>query len=63
METRNCPVRAYFPVPKKSDEERRYFEVIPAQRGTMALPYFGLITVLALGMKMGMIPHETPQEQ
>ena len=37
---------------KKSDEERRYFEVTPIQRWTMAILYFGLIILLVLGMRM-----------
>lgn len=37
---------------KKSDEERRYFEVTPTQRWTMAILYFGLIVLLVLGMQM-----------
>ena len=36
----------------KSDEERRYFEVTPPQRWTMAILYFGLIILLLLGMQM-----------
>jgi Zn-dependent protease len=44
---------------RKSDEERRYYEVPPAQRWTMATMYFGLVTLLALGMKLTHIPHET----
>jgi Zn-dependent protease len=36
---------------KKSDEERRYFEVTPGQRLLMALFYFGLIACLLLAMK------------
>jgi Zn-dependent protease len=35
---------------KKSIEERRYFEVTPAQRWTMAILYFGLIILLVVGM-------------
>lgn len=35
---------------KRTEEERRYFEVTRAQRWTMSIMYFGLIAVLALGM-------------
>jgi Zn-dependent protease len=44
---------------KKTDEERRYYEVTPAQRWTMAVLYFGLVALLALGMKMSLVPHQT----
>ena len=37
---------------EKSDEERRYYEVTPAQRMIMATMYFGLIAFLVLGMQM-----------
>jgi Zn-dependent protease len=43
---------------RKSDEERRYFEVTPAQRWTMALMYFGLIALLVIGMQISHIPRE-----
>jgi len=43
---------------RKSDEEQRYFEVTPSQRSTMGLMYFGLIALLALGMKITYIPHD-----
>jgi Zn-dependent protease len=36
---------------KKSDEERRYFEVTPARRWAMAAMYFGLIAFLVLAMQ------------
>jgi Zn-dependent protease len=45
----------------KSEEERRYYEVTPTQRWTMAVGYFGLIALLAFGMKLVHIPHETLQ--
>jgi Zn-dependent protease len=35
---------------KKSDEERRYFEVTPRQRLTIGALYFGLIALLVAGM-------------
>ena len=41
----------------KSDAEKRYFEVTPAQRWTMALMYFGLIAFLVAGMRA---THFTP---
>jgi Zn-dependent protease len=37
---------------KKSDEERRYFEVSPGRRVVMAGLYFGLIVFLLLGMAL-----------
>jgi Zn-dependent protease len=37
---------------KKSDEERRYFEVTPGRRLAMAGMYFGLIVFLVLGMAL-----------
>ncbi|MFZ4388405.1 MAG: hypothetical protein ACOYOI_09665 [Chthoniobacterales bacterium] len=37
---------------QKSDAERRYYEVTPAQRVIMAAMYFGLIAFLVLGMQM-----------
>ena len=37
---------------KKSDEERRYYEVTPEQRWIMGALYFGLIASLVLGMKL-----------
>ena len=36
---------------KKSDDERRYFEVSPTKRLVMASLYFGLIACLVLGMR------------
>jgi Zn-dependent protease len=44
---------------KKTDEERRYYEVTPAQRWTMAVLYFGLVALLTLGMRMSLVPHQT----
>jgi Zn-dependent protease len=46
---------------RKSDEERRYYEVTPAQRWTMAVMYFGLVALLVLGMQWSHIPRETLQ--
>ena len=51
--------RLFFLFRRKSDEERRYFEVTPAQRWTMALMYFGLIALLVIGMQLSHIPRET----
>jgi len=45
--------RLIFLFRAKSEAEKRYFEVAPAQRLTMAVMYFGLIALLFLGM------HET----
>lgn len=43
---------------EKSESERRYFEVTPAQRWTMAAMYFGLTALLAIGMQITYIdPH------
>jgi Zn-dependent protease len=50
--------RLFFLFRRKSDEERRYFEVTPGQRWTMALMYFGLIALLVLGMQLSHIPRE-----
>ena len=46
---------------RKSDEERRYYEVTPAQRWTMAVMYFGLVALLVLGMQWSHISRETLQ--
>jgi hypothetical protein len=51
--------RLFFLFRRKSDEERRYFEVTPGQRWTMALMYFGLIALLVIGMQLSHIPRET----
>lgn len=51
--------RLFFLFRRKSDEERRYFEVTPAQRWTMACMYFGLIALLVIGMQLSHIPRET----
>jgi Zn-dependent protease len=37
---------------KRTDEEKRFYEVTPAQRVIMAILYFGLAAALAYGMKM-----------
>ena len=42
--------RLWFLFRKKSDEQRRYFEVTPGRRLAMAGMYFGLIVFLLLGM-------------
>ena len=36
---------------KRTDEEKRYFEVTPTQRAIIAVLYFGLAAALAVGMK------------
>ncbi|HOX43634.1 MAG TPA: site-2 protease family protein [Myxococcota bacterium] len=43
--------RVFWLFRKKSDQERRYFELRPGQRGLMAAAYFGLVLLLALGMQ------------
>jgi len=48
---------------RKSEAERRYFEVEPAQRWLMAAMYFGLIALLVLGMQMSHIPHTELERQ
>jgi Zn-dependent protease len=55
--------RLFFLFRKKTDEERRYFEVTPAQRWTMAAMYFGLIALLVFGMQLSHIPRETLEAQ
>jgi Zn-dependent protease len=50
--------RLFFLFRRKSEAERRYFEVTPAQRWIMAALYFGLIALLVLGMEMTHIPRE-----
>jgi Zn-dependent protease len=47
----------------KTDEEKRYFEVTPAQRGTMAVMYFGLVAALVLGMHMAQVTLAQPGHQ
>jgi len=47
---------------RKSDEERRYFEVTPGQRWAMAIMYFGLIVLLVIGMQVSHIPREALQD-
>jgi len=41
---------------KRTDEEKRFYEVTPAQRVFMAILYFGLVAALALGMTMTPMP-------
>ncbi len=43
----------------KSKEQRRYFEVTPLQRWSMAFLYFGLAALLVFGMNQSLIPHAT----
>jgi Zn-dependent protease len=43
----------------KTEEERRYYEVTPAQRLIMTVMYFGLIAFLVLGMVATFIPRES----
>ena len=35
----------------KTDEEKRFYEITPTQRWTMAVLYFGLVALLVLGMR------------
>lgn len=42
--------RLFFLFRRKTDEEKRYFEVTPRQRATMAVLYFGLVVLLVAGM-------------
>jgi Zn-dependent protease len=44
--------RIYSLFRKRSEEERRYYEVRPAQRWTMSILYFGLISVLVFAMHL-----------
>jgi hypothetical protein len=37
---------------KRTEEEQRYYEVIPARRWTMSFLYFGLIAFLIAGMQL-----------
>lgn len=53
--------RLFFLFRQKSEAERRYFEVTPAQRWTMAAMYFGLIALLVLGMEITHISREELQ--
>jgi len=55
--------RLFFLFRRKSEAERRYFEVTPAQRWTMAALYFGLIAFLVIGMQMTKIPYEFFQKE
>ncbi len=42
--------RIYSLFRKRTEEEQRYFEVMPSQRGIMSVLYFGLIALLLFGM-------------
>ena len=44
---------------EKTEAERRYFEVTPAQRWIMGSMYFGLIALLVLGMEMTYLDPQT----
>jgi Zn-dependent protease len=46
---------------RKTDEQRRYFEVTPEQRLLMGMLYFGLIAALVLGMRLTFISRELLQ--
>lgn len=45
----------------RTDEEKRYFEVTPGQRWSVAVTYFGLIAFLVYGMHLTFIPREALQ--
>ncbi len=49
--------RLFFLFRNKTEEERRYFEVSPSQRATMAAMYFGLIALLFAGMHEAHVDH------
>jgi Zn-dependent protease len=53
--------RLFFLFRAKTDEEKRYFEVTPAQRWIVAVTYFGLIAFLVYGMTLSFIPREALQ--
>lgn len=50
---------------RKTEAEKRYFEVAPAQRWIMAVMYFGLVAALVLGMHAahGILASQTEQVQ
>lgn len=48
---------------QRSEEEKRYYEVTPRQRWTMAALYFGLIALLVVGMQFTHIPRESLPER
>jgi Zn-dependent protease len=50
--------RIFFLFRKKTDLEKRYYEVTPAQRWTIAILYFGLAAALFAGMQATYIPRE-----
>lgn len=50
--------RLWFLFRKKTEEERRYFEISPGRRLVMAGMYFGLIALLLVGMKLTQMPSE-----
>lgn len=43
----------------RTEEQQRYFAVTPGQRWTMAAMYFGLATLLVIGMQISHIPRES----
>lgn len=44
----------------KTDAEKRYFEVTPAQRATIAVMYFGLVSALVFGMHAAQVTLAPP---
>jgi Zn-dependent protease len=53
--------RLFFLFRSKTEEEKRYFEVTPVQRWSVAGTYFGLIIFLFYGMQLTFIARETLQ--
>jgi Zn-dependent protease len=53
--------RLFFLFRAKTEEEKRYFEVTPTQRWTVAVTYFGLIAFLVWAMNISYIPREVSQ--
>jgi Zn-dependent protease len=56
-----CLPRIFSLFRPRTDDERRYFEVTPAQRIIMGASYFGLIAALVVGMRMTFVPRESVQ--
>lgn len=49
---------------QRTEEEKRFYEVTPRQRWTMATLYFGLIALLVVGMHYTLIPRDRlPQRE
>jgi len=54
--------RLFFLFRRKSEAERRYFEVSPGRRWIIAAMYFGLILLLVIGMEATHIPRDALQQ-